>query len=136
MAEKTQRLEIVTPERKVYSEDVRFVIVPGAEGEMGFLPDHAPLVSTLNIGVVRVSKEGEKPLRIAVAGGFVEVKNSRVTILTRAAEREEQIDRARAEAARERAQSRLAAKTPDIDVARAEAALKRALNRLKALEGI
>ncbi|MCL6449248.1 MAG: F0F1 ATP synthase subunit epsilon [Armatimonadetes bacterium] len=137
MAEKTQRLEIVTPERKVYSEDIRYVIVPGTEGEMGFLPDHAPLVSTLNIGLVRVYREGgDKPLKIAVAGGFVEVKNSRVTILTRAAEREEEIDRARAEAARERAQARLAARTPDVDVARAEAALKRALNRLKALEGI
>ncbi len=135
MAEKMQRLEIVTPERRVYSEDVRYVIVPGAEGEMGFLPDHAPLVSTLNIGLVRVYKEGgDRPLKIAVAGGFVEVKNSRVTILSRAAEREDQIDRARAAAARDRAQARLAARTPDVDVARAEAALKRALNRLKAVE--
>jgi F-type H+-transporting ATPase subunit epsilon len=135
MAEKLQRLEVITPERKVYSEDIRYVIVPGTEGEMGFLPDHAPLVSTLNIGIVRVFKEGEKPLRIAVAGGFVEVRNSRVAILSRAAEREDEIDRTRAAAARDRAQARLAARTPDVDVARAEAALKRALNRLKVLEG-
>jgi F-type H+-transporting ATPase subunit epsilon len=130
--EKLQRLEVVTPERKVYSEDVRFVVVPGSEGELGFLPDHAPLVSALKIGLVRVHKDG-KVLKIAVSGGFVEVRNSRVTILANAAEREDQIDVARAEAAKQRAEQRLAAGGPDIDIARAEAALKRALNRLKAI---
>ncbi|MBF7081553.1 F0F1 ATP synthase subunit epsilon [Desulfallas sp. Bu1-1] len=130
--EKLQRLEVVTPERKVYSEDVRFVVVPGSEGELGFLPDHAPLVSALKIGLVRVHKDG-KVLKIAVSGGFVEVRNSRVTILANAAEREDQIDVARAEAAKQRAEQRLAAGGPDIDIARAEAALKRALNRLKAV---
>jgi F-type H+-transporting ATPase subunit epsilon len=134
MSEKTQRLEVVTPERKVYSEDVDFVVVPGSEGEMGFLPEHAPLVSALKIGLVRVSKEGKKSLRIAVTGGFVEVKDSLVTILTNAAEREDEIDKKRAEAAKERAEQRLAAKTPDIDVVRAELALKRAINRLRAME--
>jgi len=134
MSEKTQRLEVVTPERKVYSEDVDFVVVPGSEGEMGFLPEHAPLVSALKIGLVRVSKEGKKSLRIAVTGGFVEVKDSLVTILTNAAEREDEIDRNRAEAAKERAEQLLVARTPDIDVARAELALKRALNRLRAVE--
>lgn len=134
MAEKAQRLEVVTPERKVYSQDVSFVIVPGVEGEMGFLPEHAPLVSALRIGVMRVYEEGKDPLRVAVAGGFVEVKDSRVTILTNAAEREDRIDRNRAEAAKERAGQRLAARTPDIDVARAELALQRALNRLRAVE--
>jgi len=134
MAEKTERLEIFTPERKVYSDDIRYVIVPGTEGEMGFLPDHAPLVSALNIGLVKVYKEGEKILNIVVAGGFVETRNSRVTILTRAAEREDAIDRARAEAARARAEARLASRMPDVDIVRAEMALKRALMRLKATE--
>jgi F-type H+-transporting ATPase subunit epsilon len=134
MAEKVQRLEVVTPEQKVYSGEIRYVIVPGVEGEMGFLPEHAPLVSTLDIGLIRVSKEGEKPLNIAVAGGFVEVRGNRVTILSRAAERSDQINRARAAAARDRAQARLTARTPDTDLARAELALKRALNRLKAVE--
>lgn len=130
--EKLQRLEVVTPERKVYSEDVRFVVVPGSEGELGFLPDHAPLVSALKIGLVRVHNDG-KVLKIAVSGGFVEVRNSRVTILANAAEREDQIDVARAEAAKQRAEQRLAAGGSDVDIARAEAALKRALNRLKAV---
>jgi len=132
MAEKTERLEIFTPEQKIYSDDIRYVIVPGTEGEMGFLPDHAPLVSALNIGIVKVYKEGGKILNIVVAGGFVETRNSRVTVLTRSAEREDEIDRDRAEAARARAEARLASKSPDVDVKRAELALKRALMRLKA----
>ncbi|WP_027364366.1 F0F1 ATP synthase subunit epsilon [Desulfotruncus alcoholivorax] len=132
MAEdKLQLLEIVTPERKVYSQEVRFVVVPGSEGELGFLPDHAPLVSALKIGLVRVHHEG-KILKIAVSGGFVEVRNSRVTVLANSAEREDQIDVKRAEAAKERAERRLQG-GGDIDVLRAEAALKRAINRLKAV---
>jgi len=134
MAEKTQRLEIVTPERKVYSGDVRFVVVPGVEGELGFLPEHAPLVSALKIGIIRVQPAEGKPFKVAVSGGFVEVRNSKVSVLASTAEHEDQIDRERAERARERAEQRLAARTPDLDVARAELALKRALNRLKAVE--
>ena len=130
MAENTQRLDIVTPERKVLSEDVRFVVVPGAAGELGFLPEHTPLVSALKTGIVRVQQEG-KEFKIAISGGFVEVKNSRVVILADAAERSEQVDKNRAEAAKARAEQRLASSTSDIDVARAEAALKRAINRLK-----
>lgn len=128
--EKLQRLEIVTPERKVYTEDVRMVVLPGSEGEFGVLPDHAALVSALKIGVIRVHRDG-KVTRIAVSGGFVEVRDSKVTVLANAAEREDQIDVARAQAAKERAEQRLAAPGPDVDVLRAEAALKRALNRLK-----
>ncbi|HAG11009.1 MAG TPA: F0F1 ATP synthase subunit epsilon [Desulfotomaculum sp.] len=134
MAGKTQRLEIVTPERKVYSEDVDFVVVPGSEGEMGFLPGHSPLASSLKIGVLRVTKDGGKPLRIAITGGFVEVMDSRVTVLTNAAEREDEVDKKRAEAAKQRAEQRLAARAADLDVIRAELALKRALNRLKLFE--
>ncbi len=134
MAGKTQRLEIVTPERKVYSEDVEFVVVPGSEGEMGFLPGHSPLASSLKIGVLRITKDTGKPLRIAITGGFVEVMDSRVTVLTSAAEREDEIDKKRAEAAKQRAEQRLAAKAADLDVVRAELALKRALNRLKLFE--
>ena len=130
MAESTQRLDIVTPERKVLSEDVRFVVVPGAAGELGFLPEHTPLVSALKIGTVRVQQEG-KEFKIAISGGFVEVKNSRVVILADAAERADQVDKNRAEAAKARAEQRIASSSHDIDLARAELALKRALNRLK-----
>ena len=128
--EKLQRLEIVTPERKVYTEDVRMVVLPGSEGEFGVLPDHAALVSALKIGVIRVHHEG-KVFNITVSGGFIEVRDSRVTVLANSAEREDQIDQERAAAAKERAEQRLAAPGPEIDVARAEVALKRALNRLK-----
>jgi F-type H+-transporting ATPase subunit epsilon len=127
--EKLQRLEVVTPERKVYSEDIRFVVLPGSEGELGILPEHAPLVSALKIGQVRVQHEG-KTLKIAVSGGFAEVRNSRVTVLANAAEREDQINLERAQAAKERAEQRLASGGPDIDTVRAEAALKRAINRI------
>ncbi|GBF35634.1 ATP synthase epsilon chain [Desulfocucumis palustris] len=133
MAEKNQRLEVVTPERKVYSEDVRFVVVPGVVGELGILPDHAPLMSGLKIGVMKVQQEG-KTFKMAVSGGFVEVRSSRVTVLADSAERAEQIDRSRAEAAKARAEQRLATKSADVDVLRAEIALQRALNRLKALQ--
>lgn len=131
MSEKTQRLDIVTPEKKIFSEDVRFFVAPGSEGELGVLPEHAALITPLKIGILRIEQEGKK-FNIAVSGGFLEVRNSRATILATAAERAEDIDVERAEAARQRAEQRLAAKAPDLDVSRAELALKRALNRLKA----
>jgi len=133
MAESTQRLEIVTPEKKVFTGDVNFVVVPGELGELGFLPNHAPLMSGLKIGLVRVQQEG-KPFKVAVSGGFVEVRGSKVTILADTAEREDQINRERAEEAKERAEKRLSEKTAELDVKRAELALQRALNRLKALQ--
>lgn len=130
--EKLQRLEIVTPVRKVYTEDVRMVVLPGSEGEFGVLPDHAALVSALKIGVIRVHHEG-KVTKIAVSGGFVEVRDSKVTVLANSAERQDQIDVERATSAKERAEQRLAAQGPDVDVLRAEMALKRAINRLKSV---
>ncbi|MHB1043505.1 MAG: F0F1 ATP synthase subunit epsilon [Eubacteriales bacterium] len=133
MSEKTQRLEIVTPEKKVFSENVDFLVAPGSDGELGILPEHAPLITSLNIGIMRVEQEGKK-FKVVVTGGFMEVRNSKVTVLANSAERAESIDAARAEEAKRRAEERLAAKTPDIDIMRAELALKRALMRLKALQ--
>jgi len=131
--EKLERLDIVTPEKKVYSDDVRYVIAPGGDGELGILPEHAPILTTLNIGIVRVLKDGQYS-RYAVSGGFLEARNSKVVILADAAERADEIDIERAQAARERAEQRLASKDPDVNLARAEVALKKALNRLKARE--
>lgn len=131
MSEKTQRLDVVTPEKKVFSEDIRFFVAPGSEGELGVLPEHAALITALKIGLLRIEQEGKK-FNIAISGGFLEVRDSRATVLATAAERAEDINVERAEAAKQRAEQRLAAKTPDIDVLRAELALKRALNRLKA----
>lgn len=131
MSDKTQRLEIVTPQRKVFSEDVSFLVAPGSEGELGILPNHAPLITSLDIGIMRI-QQGGKYFKVVVTGGFMEVRDSRVTVLANAAEREHEIDVARAEAAKRRAEERLAARTADIDLLRAELALKRALMRLKA----
>lgn len=130
MSEKTQRLEIVTPKRIVFDDDVRFVVVPGVEGELGFLPDHAPLVSALDVGVLRVQKDGNTT-KIALHGGFVEVRDNKVTVLANAAEMAGEIDKLRAEEAKKRAEDRLARTGADIDVNRAGAALQRALARLK-----
>jgi len=128
---KTQRLDIVTPEKVVFSEEVEFVVAPGVEGELGILPEHAPLVSALKIGVLRVQQDG-KTFKVAVTGGFIEVKNSRIVVLADAAEREDQIDTERAEAAKQRAEQRLANRSAGVDVARAELALQRSMARLKA----
>ncbi|AEF95446.1 ATP synthase epsilon chain [Desulfotomaculum nigrificans CO-1-SRB] len=130
---KTQRLDIVTPEKVVFSEEIDFIVAPGADGELGILPEHAPLVTALKIGVMRVQQDG-KFFKVAVSGGFMEVKNSRVVVLADTAERADEIDVERARAAKQRAEQRLASKSPDIDVARAEIALHKAINRLKAAE--
>jgi len=126
-------VDIVTAERLVYSEqEVDELIVPGVAGELGVLPLHAPLLTMIQPGVLRVVKGGEE-VAMAITGGFIEVRDNRVTILADSAERGEEIDTARAEEARRRAQEQLAAHEP-ADVALAEAALKRALMRLKAAD--
>ncbi|MDQ7792760.1 MAG: F0F1 ATP synthase subunit epsilon [Clostridia bacterium] len=134
MAEKTQKLSIVTPERVVYGDEVRFVQARGADGDLGVLPDHTPLITGLKPGVLRIQKDG-KWTKYAVAGGFLEVRDSRVVVLANAAESPEQIDVKRAEAAKQRAEERLASKAADIDLMRAKVALLRALARLDAAQG-
>ena len=130
------RVDIVTAERVVFSEeDVDRLIVPGIEGEMGVLPLHAPLLTTIQPGVLRVVK-GEEETTMAITGGFIEVRENRVTILADAAERGEDIDLARVEEARRLAEERLASREATVDMAQAEMALKRALVRLKAAEQI
>ncbi len=131
MSENNQRLEIVTPQKKVFSENVDFLVAPGSEGELGILPKHAPLITSLDIGIMRVQQD-KKYTKVVVTGGFMEVRDNRVTVLANAAERVEEIDVQRAEAAKQRAEERLASKSEDIDLLRAELALKRAIMRLKA----
>jgi len=127
-------VDIVTAERLVYSEqEVDELIVPGIEGELGILPLHAPLLTMLQPGVLRIVK-GSEEVAMAVTGGFIEVRDNRVTILADSAERGEEVDVARAEEARRRAQEQLAAREAGVDVAQAEAALKHALMRLKAAD--
>ncbi|GBF11818.1 F0F1 ATP synthase subunit epsilon [Tepidibacillus infernus] len=130
----TIRLEIVTPERKVYSDDVNMVIVRGEMGELGILPKHAPFVTPLVISPVRIKKDGKEQL-IAISGGFLEVNENKVIILAETAELPEEIDVNRAIAAKERAESRLATTgKEDWDFKRAQAALQRALNRIRVSE--
>lgn len=125
----TLLLEIVTPERKVYAQEAEMVIVKGAAGELGILPNHIPLVTPLNIAPVRVKRGGSED-RIAVHGGFMEVRKDKVVILAEAAELPEEIDVERAQAAKARAEKRLADKQEGIDLLRAQLALNRAINRL------
>jgi F-type H+-transporting ATPase subunit epsilon len=129
------KLEIITAERVVYSaDDVREVVLPGVEGELAVLPKHAPLMTMLRPGIMRIVHE-DREEELAVHGGFLEVRDDRVTILADAAERAEEIDVARAEAARRRAQELMAQRRRDeMEVAAAQAALQRALVRLKLAE--
>ncbi len=128
------RIDIVTAERLVFSEDADIVIVPGVEGEMGILPHHAPIMTMIKPGEVLVRK-GTEEYYLAVSGGFLEVKPDHITILADAAERADEIDIARAEAAKKRAEERLTSRTAtEIDSANAEASLRRALARLKVAE--
>lgn len=130
----TIKVDIVTAERKVYSDDVDIIIAPGIEGQLGILPHHAPLMTMLTPGELLVRKGGVE-ISLAVSGGFLEVRPDRVIILADAAERAEEIDIARAEAAKRRAQEQLA--HPEaIDVARAQAALQRAVARLEVADRI
>ncbi|MBB6669961.1 F0F1 ATP synthase subunit epsilon [Cohnella nanjingensis] len=126
----TLRLEIVTPERKVYDKDVNMVVVKGVGGDLGILPHHVPMVTPLKVAPVK-AKIGNAEEFIAVHGGFMEVRKDKVVILAESAELGSDIDVIRAEQAKERAQHRLNEKQSEIDHKRAEAALQRALTRIQ-----
>lgn len=126
----TLLLEIVTPHRLLLSEQVSEVIAPGTQGYFGVLPGHTPFVSNLTIGELTY-RIGKEERHLAIIWGYAEVLPDRVVILAEEAEKPEEIDVARAEAARERAVARLMKETPETDLARAELALRRALIRLK-----
>jgi len=126
----TTKLDIVTAERVVFSDDVDEVVAPGVEGQLGILPHHAPLMTMLLPGELLVRKGGEE-FYLAISGGFLEVRPDRIIVLADAAERVEEIDVARAEEAKRRAEERLSEQVPGVDAARAEAALRRSLVRLK-----
>jgi|SaaInl7_200m_RNA_FD_contig_81_291315_length_6259_multi_11_in_0_out_0_8 F-type H+-transporting ATPase subunit epsilon len=130
----TFELEIVTPEKTVYTGTVESFRAPGTTGGFGVLPRHHPMLASLTVGHFLVREPGEAPIRFSTSGGFVEVQRDRVTVLAETAIPADQIDVARAEAARDRAAERLKRRREeDVDVARAEAALARAINRLRAV---
>ncbi len=125
----TIKLEIVTPEAKIYSEDVDMVTLPGIEGEMGIYPMHIPLMTQVAAGEVAARKGGQDYF-LAVGDGFVEVTGDRVAILTDMAIRAENIDEAKAEEARKRAEARLSEKLSEEETATVQAALLNSLTQL------
>jgi len=126
----TLKLEIVTPESKTYSEEVEMVTLPAAEGEMGVLPQHVPLMTQIVPGEIIVRKDG-RDYFLAVGEGFVEITAGRVAIMTDMAIRAENVDEAKAEEARQRAEARLAEKLDDEEAAMVSAALAHSLAQLK-----
>jgi F-type H+-transporting ATPase subunit epsilon len=132
-AHTTMHVEVVTAERELYSGEADVVIAPGSEGELGILPRHAALLTTLKVGQLLIRLGGaEEPL--FVSGGFLEVSNNSVTVLAETAERAEEIDQARAEAARRRAQEYLQQARSDVERAELVGALERAVARLRVAE--
>lgn len=127
----TVKVEVVTPERVVYSGEANIVIAKGKDGELGILANHIPLVTPLKIAPVQIKKAAGEDM-IAVSGGFMEVRKDKVTILAETAELPDEIDVNRAQAAKERAERRMAESGKDeLDFKRAQLALQRALIRLQ-----
>lgn len=125
-------LVIVTPERQLLRESVAEAVVPGAAGALGILPGHAPLMTELGIGALTYRSAGSNESAVlAIIQGFAEVLGDRVTVLAETAERAAEIDLARAEAAKARAEQRLSAGDPNIDMDRVTVALQRALIRIQ-----
>ncbi len=126
----TLKLEIVTPEAKIYSEDVDMVTLPGVEGEMGIYPMHVPLMTQVSAGEL-VARRGGQDHYLAIGEGFVEITGERVAVMTDMAVKADDIDEAKAEEARKRAEARLAEKLSDEESATVQAALAHSLAQLK-----
>ena len=128
-------LEIVTPERLAYSDTVDSVQLPGSEGELGVLPHHAPLVSMLGVGELRIRKGGQEE-SFAIAGGFLQVRPDRVVVMAETADMASEIDLERAQEARREAERALecAAQADAVDLSAARAALQTALLRIRVAE--
>jgi len=125
-------VEIITPSRTVLSDYYNMVVVRSLDGEMGILADHIPLISSLAEWPVKLKKDDETEQFVSVSGGFMEMRDNKLTILATAAELPTEIDSQRAAEAKERAEKRL--ESADFDQDRASAALRRALGRLKTIE--
>jgi F-type H+-transporting ATPase subunit epsilon len=125
----TLKLEIVTPEAKVYSEDVDMVTLPGTEGEMGIYPMHIPLMTQVAAGEIVARKDGRESY-LAVGDGFVQITGDKVAIMTDMAVESDNIDEAQAEEARKRAENRLAEKLDDEEAALVQAALAHSIAQL------
>ena len=122
------RLEIVSPERRVYDDEVDMVIVPGRNGQLGILPRHTPLISSLGVGELRIKKDGTEQ-SLLISGGFVEVQPDKVIVMADLAEHSDEIDEAKAVEARKRAEAELGEVKDPVDIARVRASLQTALMR-------
>ncbi|WP_408955191.1 F0F1 ATP synthase subunit epsilon [Natroniella sp. ANB-PHB2] len=128
------RLNIVTPEKVVYDNEIERVTVRTIDGDRGIMPEHIPLITGLDIGAIRIKEDNEEQI-LAATKGYMEVRPEETIILVDSAEFADKIDVERAEAAKKRAEDRLGSKTENINEKRAELALQRALNRLKVTKG-
>lgn len=126
----TLKLEIVTPEGVIFSDDVEMVTIPAIEGEMGIYPMHTPLLTQIVVGELKIQKGG-KEIFMAVGEGFVEITNERVSILTDMAIEAKDIDEAKVEEARRKAEARLREKISDEEAAAMQATITRALTQLE-----
>ena len=124
------KLEVVTAEKLVYSDEVDILLAPGIDGQLGILPQHAPLMTILEAGEM-VAQKGVDEIIWAISGGFLEVQPDRIIVLADTAERDDEIDLQRAEEAKHRAEERLKERVSTMDASRAEAALQRSIARLK-----
>jgi F-type H+-transporting ATPase subunit epsilon len=122
------QLEVVSPERRAYTDEVDMVIVPGIDGELGILPHHTRLISALGIGELRIKKGGTEQI-LFISGGFVEVRADKVVVMADLAEHSDEIDEQRAVEARKRAEAELEQARAPADIARVRAALQTALMR-------
>jgi F-type H+-transporting ATPase subunit epsilon len=130
----TIRLEIVTPERLAYEDDVDAVTLPGIEGELGVLPHHAPLITTLGLGELRIRKGGAEEA-FAIVGGFLQVRPDKVVVMAETADMASEIDLGRAQEARRDAEKAIAAGIHEpADLAAARASLQQALLRIRVSE--
>ncbi len=131
MINKNFQLDIVTPANTVYSGEIQSFTAPGVVGNFQVLFNHAPLLSLIGVGEVKVIKTNGAKILFAISGGFVEVKSNKVILLAESAERSDEINIARAEKSKKRADERLASKDKSLDPERARVALYRSINRLK-----
>ncbi|GAB3628775.1 ATP synthase subunit epsilon [Pandoraea terrae] len=129
-------VNVVSTETSIYSGEARFVAVPGAAGELGILPGHTPLLTSMRPGTVRIEAEDGTETFLYIAGGFVEIQPHLVTVLADTAIRAENLDEARAAAAREAAMERLANQSGNIDYAKAQVELAEAVAQLQAINRI
>jgi F-type H+-transporting ATPase subunit epsilon len=131
MYEKVFNLQIITPSRVVFKDEATSLSAPGTQGGFQILCNHAPFISTIEVGEIKVKDKSGKDTLFATSGGFVEVKDNNIVVLAETAEPAGEIDMERAKAAKERAKERLHSNDPNTDVDRARLAMMRSLNRLR-----